>query len=335
LEKVISIIIPVYNIEKLRINCFESVMSQTYPNLEIIAVDDKSTDNSLVLLQDYARQDERIKVIALDENKGQSNARNIGIAAATGDYITLVDSDDFIKRDLMEVLLRQAEKSDADVSIALVKRFVSSRDTMDISESYQQSISEKTYTGDDILTGFIYGDGFGRGPYAKIIKTYLLQDIMFEVGRLHEDNYWNYQIFEKSKKVILTQYFGYFYVDNMQSTTKSTYSDRHLDKISEEQKIVAAVKQNRPDLVDQALDYLAHNYYWVYKKIYKDFAPYEVSAMRKHRKLVNELYDHEKKQLFTSPNIKLVYRIALPLFRWMPVSLLSLGMIPLKKTGLL
>jgi glycosyltransferase involved in cell wall biosynthesis len=111
----ISVIIPVYNREKYISNCLDSVINQTYNNLEIICVDDKSTDTSLDIINQYAKKDKRIKVISLSENGGVSNARNTGIKNATGDFLAFVDSDDTIDSTMYQELIDAAEKTGADI----------------------------------------------------------------------------------------------------------------------------------------------------------------------------------------------------------------------------
>ena len=110
----ISIIVPVYNVESYLRKCLDSILAQTYRDLEILVVDDGSTDGSGAICDEYAGKDDRIKVFHT-ENKGLSCARNLGLDSANGDWIGFVDSDDWIELDMYEVLLRKAEKTGADV----------------------------------------------------------------------------------------------------------------------------------------------------------------------------------------------------------------------------
>ena len=111
----ISVIVPVYKVEKYLDRCVESIVNQTYKNLEIILVDDGSPDNCPVMCDEWAEKDERIRVIH-KENGGLADARNAGMNIATGDYIGFVDSDDWIEPNMYEVLLKNALKYDADIS---------------------------------------------------------------------------------------------------------------------------------------------------------------------------------------------------------------------------
>lgn len=111
----LSVIVPVYKVEPFLKRCVDSIIHQTYKNLEIILVDDGSPDNCGAICDEYANKDDRIKVIH-KENGGQSSARNVGIAIAKGDYIAFVDSDDWIDSDMYETLIGLAEKYDADIA---------------------------------------------------------------------------------------------------------------------------------------------------------------------------------------------------------------------------
>ena len=113
--KKISVIIPVYNEEEYCNECIDSVINQSYKNLEIICINDKSTDNSLKILEDYAQKDSRITIINNQENKGLGFSRNVGLEYATGDYIFFIDSDDSILENTLELLLKNAISNESDV----------------------------------------------------------------------------------------------------------------------------------------------------------------------------------------------------------------------------
>ena len=115
-EKLISVIIPVYNVEKYLRRCIDSVINQTYKNLEIIIVDDGSTDNSSNICDEYTNKDSRVKVVH-KENGGLSSARNVGIELAKGDLIAFVDSDDYIELEMYEKLKENMDKYDSDIAI--------------------------------------------------------------------------------------------------------------------------------------------------------------------------------------------------------------------------
>ena len=117
----ISVIVPVYNVAPYLARCLDSLVGQTMSDIEIICIDDKSTDNSLEILREYERKDKRIHVIALDKNSGVATARNAGIEAARGEYLGFVDSDDYIDADFYEKLYAAAQKENADIARGNVK----------------------------------------------------------------------------------------------------------------------------------------------------------------------------------------------------------------------
>ncbi len=114
-EPLVSIIIPIYNVEKHLKKCLDSVLSQTYRNIEIILIDDGSTDNSGYIADEYSRHNDNISVIHTN-NGGLSRARNIGIKSASGQWISFIDSDDYVSRDFISKLLNLAINNDADIA---------------------------------------------------------------------------------------------------------------------------------------------------------------------------------------------------------------------------
>ena len=121
----ISVIVPVYNVEKYLSTCLESLLKQTLSDIEIICVDDKSPDNALSILYDYANKDSRVNVIELPENGGVARARNTGIDAATGEYISFVDPDDYVDLDYFEKLYKTANKTNADICMPRIIKYES------------------------------------------------------------------------------------------------------------------------------------------------------------------------------------------------------------------
>ena len=122
MDSLISVIVPIYNVEKYLQKCVDSIINQTYKNLEIILVDDGSPDNCPKMCDDYAEKDSRIKVVH-KENGGLSDARNVGMEVATGEYVSFIDSDDYISLDFYETLLETIVDNDSDVVECGVVKF--------------------------------------------------------------------------------------------------------------------------------------------------------------------------------------------------------------------
>ena len=123
----VSIIIPVYNVEKYIRECLDSVINQTYRNLEIICVDDCGTDNSVKIAEEYAQKDKRIKIIHHDRNKGLAITRNTGVKNSNGEYIFFLDSDDYLNLDIIELMVRKQKETGADVVVSSFRNFVSEK----------------------------------------------------------------------------------------------------------------------------------------------------------------------------------------------------------------
>ena len=189
----ISVIIPVYNREKYIAACLDSILSQTYKNIEIICVDDCSTDNSLHILKKYEAKDNRIKVIALKNNGGVSNARNTGIETATGDYIAFVDSDDTIDCNMFSEMIEAAEQNKADIILSDLNMFLGGKkQNMKISLEALR-IYKKNEIQENILPRFTF-EGFDNlGLFAfstKLYKRAIISDnnIRFDTSTSYEED---------------------------------------------------------------------------------------------------------------------------------------------------
>ena len=195
-NNLISIIIPVYNVEKYLEECVESVVKQTYKNLEIILVDDGSTDNSGKICDNYAVKDKRIKVIH-KENGGQSDARNAGLDICTGDFIGFIDSDDYVEADMFETLIKNIYENDADiVSCRWFTEYVNNKIKDGIGQRY-------ILNNDDIIIR-----GFGEnllscGVWDKLFKKDVFESMRFPKGKIFEDTYINIKIFLNVSKVVI------------------------------------------------------------------------------------------------------------------------------------
>jgi len=214
----VSIIVPVYNVEKFLNKCVESILKQTYQNIEVILVDDGSTDNCPFICDKYKKEDSRISVIH-KENEGLSDARNVGIKNATGEYFYFIDSDDFIVEDTIQCMLNVAISVDADITIAGYKS---------IDEDYNQEISGKNYgklelSPIDAIKFFTNQDW---GAWGKLYKRSIHENVFFPVGKIHEDEAIMYQLICNCKKICTIPYQPYYYVQRKGSITATKYSEK-------------------------------------------------------------------------------------------------------------
>ena len=191
----ISIIIPVYNVEKYVRKCLDSVVNQTYKDLEILVIDDGSTDGSGKICDEY-KKDNKVRVFHT-ENRGLSAARNLGLDKAKGEWIGFVDSDDWIEPYMYEVLLKRAEKTGADiVAFKFYQEYVNK------TEESVGSTVPFTVEGDDILKAILLERRFTEDVWNKFYRSTLFQSIRYPEGRIFEDYATTYKLLQKAKKLI-------------------------------------------------------------------------------------------------------------------------------------
>lgn len=221
----VSIIVPVYNVEQYLDRCVASLVAQTYPNIEIILVDDGATDSSGRMCDQWQTKDERIRVVH-KANGGLSDARNAGFQVAGGDYICFIDSDDWVDEAFLEVLKSTLERTDADIAECALYATVGEE------YPHEGGIGElpvSTYSGDDCFYQFIR-DTFHGMVWDKLYRKELLENEPFRVGAFHEDEFWTYRIFGKARKVSYVDYVGYYY---FQRPGSIMHSNRSLKKLSD------------------------------------------------------------------------------------------------------
>lgn len=221
--ELVSIIIPVYNVEAYLSQCIESVINQTYKNLEIILVDDGSTDNSGMICDEYALKDDRIKVIH-KENAGQSSARNIGINQSNGSFIYCLDSDDYITENAIEMLFNKAKSEDADIVFFEAFSFCDSGELS--KQTYQRNRQYKTSSGIEMFDSLSINKEFRVSVPLFFIKKSLLADnnLEFKNGVIYEDMLYAFQLFVYAGRVSHCHESLYFrrYRSNSTMTSKKT-----------------------------------------------------------------------------------------------------------------
>ena len=192
----ISLIVPIYNVEKFLPSCIESIMRQTYKNIEIILVDDGSPDSCPQICDEYAEKDERIRVIH-QKNKGLSGARNTGIANAQGEYLVFVDSDDTVEPTMVEDLYTYATENDCAI-VACGRNYVF-EDGQVICKITDET--SKVYNFEDAMHEMNTFTLFDMSAWAKIYKKELFESIRFPEGKLSEDYYIAYKLFDMAQSI--------------------------------------------------------------------------------------------------------------------------------------
>lgn len=230
IDNLISVIIPVYKVEKYLDRCVNSVINQIYRNLEIILVDDGSPDNCPVMCDEYAKKDSRIKVIH-QKNGGLSAARNAGIEAATGAYIGFVDSDDYIAFDMYEKLLQALVDSKADLAICN-HEFVDQHGNS-ITELNAYSPLVNGIFSNHQMFEKLSEDGWWYyiAAWNKLYKRQLFERVRYPIGKIHEDTFVIHDIFYACNRIVTLENTLYYYVQREGSIINSKISIRNLDEV--------------------------------------------------------------------------------------------------------
>ncbi len=248
----ISIIVPVYQVEKYLEKCINSILAQTYKNLEIILVDDGSTDNCPAICDRFQAEDPRIKVIH-QENGGLSHARNVGMEHATGDFIGFVDSDDWIEPNMYEVLMSALQETGADVAVC--NRQVEYEDSKPM-QINQKSPEKKLYSPEDALRKIFNGENsIFFYAWNKLYKRNVLADIEFPKGKLHEDIPWTTQVIGNAKGIVSIDCPLYHYIKRSESLTcnDSMAIRRGMDIIEMFTRQIAYIHEHYPNLEKLAI----------------------------------------------------------------------------------
>lgn len=223
-KKLISIIVPVYKVEKYLRRCIESILSQTYKNFELILIDDGSPDGCPSICDEYASLHENIKVIH-KENGGVSAARNSGIEIARGKYITFIDSDDFVHESFLKVLKTNLDFHNVSISMCSYIRVNDFSHTI-VSDENVVSVFNDLEAMDMLLD-----DQSKCAPWGKLYDMHLFNNLHFPEGKIMEDMFVMPILFEKAKFLSMSSQELYFYNQEGESITRSTFNYDKLDMV--------------------------------------------------------------------------------------------------------
>ena len=217
----LSIIVPVYNVEKFLRRCIESLLNQNYKNFEIILVDDGSTDSSGEICDEYVQKYNFIKVVH-QNNKGLSGARNAGLQVVSGEYVGFIDSDDWIEPNFYSYLMSIAEKKHVDVVSGTFQRIESEKQIKKVDSA---NIKYSILQGDAIYAKYLRSAIQGGITYvpccSKVFRHEVLNNISFDSGVLYEDIAFCWKAFGEASTCAFCEYPGYYYFVNKKSITKS------------------------------------------------------------------------------------------------------------------
>ncbi len=224
MKDLISVIVPIYNVEPYLDKCISSIMNQTYRNLEIILVDDGSPDNCPAICDAWAEKDSRIRVIH-KLNGGLSDARNAGMAVATGELMSFVDSDDWIAPDMYEYLYQRLAEDNSDIAACGVQMVWEDKTPPRMLTREGNCVLNQ----EEAMRAIIEESWLKQPVGYKLYKTKLVRDILFPVGKYHEDVFWSYKAISSAQRVSVSNHIGYYYLQRGGSIMGKGFSVQSLD----------------------------------------------------------------------------------------------------------
>jgi glycosyltransferase involved in cell wall biosynthesis len=257
IKKKVSIIIPVYNTEKYIGKCLESVCTQSYKNLEIIIIDDGSTDNSIQICMERAKNDCRIKIFQ-QQNQGVSIARNLGLTHVTGDYIGFIDSDDWVSENMYEILVENLEAVAADVSVI---GYACVLDSERIEVKSDRSIQRKYMKRNEMISNWFSGQLFQGFLCDKLFRKELFSSISFPPNvNYMEDFYVGTKLFYRAKCSVYDGRIGYYYVQRQGSLTNGESYYSRISGVRILRKMVRQAQTNNRYIEELYSRYLKYLY---------------------------------------------------------------------------
>lgn len=279
-RELISIIIPIYNTQKYLSKCIDSILSQTYDHLEIILIDDGSTDESGKICDEYAKIDNRIRV-AHKENGGLSDARNFGLSISCGQIVLFVDSDDWIESEMIEVLYTNMVQNNSDISICGFN-FVINGNKL----SKNRDMDVIVYDTYSAIEDMYKCKKFASHVWNKLIRKALFEGIEFPIGKIYEDQYITTSLILKSQTVCYTDRAFYNYVIRNESITQLKYSEKQLHLLYATENNISAVQSKYPDLSSYVKFNWVNHYIDLLTKAILD--KQDISYFKKNKKKAKE-----------------------------------------------
>ena len=245
----VSVIVPVYNVERYLDRCLTSIINQTYKNLEIILVNDGSTDNSREIAKGYTTLDNRVKLYD-KQNGGLSDARNYGINKATGDYVLYVDSDDWLDITMIETMVEEVKKYNADV--VQVDFYYAYEDHLLYDDRYNEIDGDRLILDNkNLMKELIKNEKIKNFAWGKLYKLELVKDILFEKGMRFEDVFWAHQVMHNVEKYVLLHKPLMYYLQRSESISGS-YKVENTDIIKGLIQRHSFIKENYKNLEDES-----------------------------------------------------------------------------------
>ncbi len=278
--KTVSVIIPIYKVEQYLDQCIDSVIHQEYRHLEIILVDDGSPDGCPQMCDDWALKDSRIKVIH-KKNGGLSDARNAGLDICTGDYISFIDSDDWIKSDMYKVMVNAIEKEGADICACNIISCYPDKEIIWGGKKYTVGTSEE-------ILKLLYSDtAFPVCSWNKLYRRQLWEEFRFPKGKICEDAFTTYRLIDKAKRIVHIIEALYYYRIRSDSIMTSAFSRKSMDEEEAWRENYLFIKEYYPKVYRKAYSFYLQSVNTLIQRISK-----------KQRKLFREEFNYLRSIIF-------------------------------------
>ncbi len=276
----ISIILPIYNVEKYLSKCLDSIIHQTYENLEIILVDDGSTDACPEICDKYAKQDSRIKVIH-QENMDVSGARNTGLANVSGEYISFIDPDDYVAKDYIGYLFQLLKDNQCDMAICGMT-FVYEDGA---SKTKINSIETEILNSFDALEFMLYQKKINNSPCAKLYKRELFDGIIYPLNKRYEDLGTTYKLIMKCNTIVIGNQPYYYYFQSKNSIVRSEFNSKTLDILDMVYQLEKDVLKVYPNLINAVQSRILNANFFVIRQLPKKKYKNEYYKIKENIKL--------------------------------------------------
>ncbi len=247
----ISVIVPVYNVENYIRKCIDSILKQTYSDYELILVDDGSTDSSSNICKEYKFKHSNIQLIE-KPNGGLSDARNAGVAVAKGQYITFIDSDDYVNEDYLKVLYSNLIRYKADISVIELFK------TEDRNEQHKKGKKTIICSGEEAMQRMLYQKGVDTSACGILIDTKIVRKFSFPYGKYHEDDFITFRYYASAQKVVISSATLYYYFQRSDSIMKSISAVK--DELDAADYLVETIKKDYPHYIKAAQSKQFSNY---------------------------------------------------------------------------
>lgn len=280
MSKLLSVIVPVYNVENYLSDCIDSILNQTYSNFELFLVDDGSPDRCGEICDEYAKKDTRIKVIH-KENGGQGSARNRALDVASGDYIAFVDSDDYIEPNMYEVMIEALERTNSDMSLC---GFITHSGLRTV-KSPVPATEYVINSAEDILRNYFASPFVDGSPCNKVFRNCIFKNIRFPEGVAREDVYIMHHVFSRCQRAVHGGHCFYNYNIREGSSEHQLFHPKYLVSMKIADERCEFIRENFPNLLHFAQASCYGSRISAVKKIVRS------DAVKQYREIYDELVD--------------------------------------------